>query len=70
MDAAFSAEQQELRRCARVPRRDPEPGWPQLAELGWTGVSVAEEHGGAGLGFVEEAAIAEELGRALVAGPC
>ncbi len=70
MDAAFSAEQQELRTAAReFLDANPEPGWPQLAELGWTGVSVAEEHGGAGLGFVEEAAIAEELGRALVAGP-
>jgi alkylation response protein AidB-like acyl-CoA dehydrogenase len=70
VDAAFSAEQQELRTAAReFLDANPEPGWPQLAELGWTGVSVAEEHGGAGLGFVEEAAIAEELGRALVAGP-
>jgi alkylation response protein AidB-like acyl-CoA dehydrogenase len=70
MDAAFSADQQELRAAARAfLDANPEPGWAQLAELGWTGVSVAEEHGGAGLGFVEEAAIAEELGRALVAGP-
>jgi alkylation response protein AidB-like acyl-CoA dehydrogenase len=32
-------------------------------------VSVAEEAGGAGLGFVEEAVLFEELGRALYAGP-
>ena len=41
----------------------------ELAELGWTGVSIAEEDGGAGLGFVEEAVLFEELGRALYRGP-
>jgi alkylation response protein AidB-like acyl-CoA dehydrogenase len=70
MDAAFSADQQELRRAAReFLDANPAPSWQQLAELGWTGVSVAEEHGGAGLGFLEEAAIAEELGRVLAPGP-
>jgi alkylation response protein AidB-like acyl-CoA dehydrogenase len=43
--------------------------WRELAELGWLGVSVPEEHGGAGLGFVEEAVLFEELGRALYPGP-
>ena len=43
--------------------------WQELAELGWLGVSVAEEAGGAGLGFVEEAVLFEELGRALYPGP-
>lgn len=43
--------------------------WDELAELGWLGVSVPEEHGGAGLGFVEEALLLEELGRALYPGP-
>ena len=43
--------------------------WAELAELGWLGVSVPEEHGGAGLGFLEEAVIFEELGRALYPGP-
>jgi alkylation response protein AidB-like acyl-CoA dehydrogenase len=43
--------------------------WAELAELGWLGVSVAEEHGGAGLGFLEEAVLLEELGRALYPGP-
>src|SRR4029078_8128972 len=37
--------------------------------LGWTGVSVPEEQGGAGLGFLEEAVLFEELGRALYPGP-
>ncbi|HJQ75361.1 MAG TPA: acyl-CoA dehydrogenase family protein [Gaiellaceae bacterium] len=43
--------------------------WHELAELGWLGVSVPEEQGGAGLGFVEEALLLEELGRALYPGP-
>jgi alkylation response protein AidB-like acyl-CoA dehydrogenase len=43
--------------------------WGQLAELGWLGVSVAEDEGGAGLGFLEEAVLFEELGRALYPGP-
>jgi alkylation response protein AidB-like acyl-CoA dehydrogenase len=43
--------------------------WSELAELGWLGVSVAEEEGGAGLGFLEEAVLLEELGRALYPGP-
>ncbi|HST26276.1 MAG TPA: acyl-CoA dehydrogenase family protein [Gaiellaceae bacterium] len=43
--------------------------WAQLAELGWIGVSVPEEAGGAGLGFLEEAVLFEELGRALYPGP-
>ena len=43
--------------------------WAELAELGWLGVSVAEDEGGAGLGFLEEAVLFEELGRALYPGP-
>ena len=43
--------------------------WQALAELGWIGVSVPEEAGGAGLGFLEEAVLHEELGRALYPGP-
>jgi alkylation response protein AidB-like acyl-CoA dehydrogenase len=43
--------------------------WPEIARLGWTGASIPEAQGGAGLTFVEEAIIFEELGRALYAGP-
>jgi len=43
--------------------------WQELAELGWIGVSVPEEAGGAGLGFLEEAVLFEELGRVLYPGP-
>jgi alkylation response protein AidB-like acyl-CoA dehydrogenase len=43
--------------------------WRELAALGWTGVSISEEEGGAGLGFLEEAVLFEQLGRALYPGP-
>jgi alkylation response protein AidB-like acyl-CoA dehydrogenase len=70
MDFTFTPEQDELREQARsFLEANPEASWPELAELGWTGVSIAEEEGGAGLTFVEEAVLFEELGRALYHGP-
>jgi alkylation response protein AidB-like acyl-CoA dehydrogenase len=70
MNFAFTEEQDQLRQEARsFLAGKPEPEWRELAELGWLGVSVAEELGGAGLGFLEEAVLFEELGRALYAGP-
>jgi alkylation response protein AidB-like acyl-CoA dehydrogenase len=70
MDFTFTPEQDALREQAReFLAANPEPSWGELAELGWTGVSVSEEDGGAGLGFVEEAVLFEELGRALYKGP-
>ncbi len=65
MDFTFTPEQEELREQARAFLAEhPDATWPDLAELGWTGVSIAEEQGGAGLTFLEEAVIFEELGRA------
>ncbi len=70
MDFTFTPEQDALREQARAFLADhPEPSWRELAELGWTGVSVPEEDGGAGLTFLEEAVLFEELGRALYHGP-
>lgn len=43
--------------------------WAKMAELGWTGLSVAEEHGGAGMSFLDEAVLFEELGYGLYPGP-
>jgi alkylation response protein AidB-like acyl-CoA dehydrogenase len=70
MDFTFTPEQDALREQAReFLAATPEPTWAQLAELGWTGVSIAEDDGGAGLSFVEEAVLFEELGRSLYRGP-
>ncbi|MEX2211401.1 MAG: acyl-CoA dehydrogenase family protein [Gaiellaceae bacterium] len=70
MNFAFTEEQEQLRQEARsfLAGRD-EPSWSELVELGWLGVSAPEQLGGAGLGFLEEAVLFEELGRALYAGP-
>jgi alkylation response protein AidB-like acyl-CoA dehydrogenase len=70
VDLSFTPLQEELRAQARsFLDATPEPAWKQLAELGWTGASVAEEHGGAGLTFLEEAVLHEESGRALLHAP-
>ena len=69
MDFSLTEEQQELKAQAREVLARGAPTWEGLAELGWLGVSVPEELGGAGLTFVEEALIHEELGYALYDGP-
>lgn len=43
--------------------------WKRLAGLGWPGLGVPAEYGGAGLGFVELALVLEEAGRALLPEP-
>ncbi len=37
--------------------------WREIAQLGWPGIAVGEEHGGQGLGPVELSILCEELGR-------
>ncbi len=80
MDFAFTEEQAELKRQARawLSERYPldrewdapqDDRWSELAELGWLGVSVSEDEGGVGLGFLVEAILLEELGYALYPGP-
>ena len=70
MDLSFTPLQDELREQARTfLAASSSPGWAELAELGWTGASVAEEHGGAGLTLLEEAVLHEEAGRALLHAP-
>jgi alkylation response protein AidB-like acyl-CoA dehydrogenase len=43
--------------------------WAVAASSGWTGLEVPERLGGAGATFAEVAVVAEEMGRAAVAGP-
>jgi len=42
--------------------------WQGIADQGWTGLVIPEEHGGLGLGLVELAAVVEEMGRACLPG--
>jgi alkylation response protein AidB-like acyl-CoA dehydrogenase len=51
------------------PRGESEAMWKEMAQLGWLGLSLPEEHGGSGLGMVESALLLEELGRAAYPGP-
>ena len=43
--------------------------WQEMAQLGWAGILVPEEHGGVGLGYRELGIVLQECGRALVASP-
>ncbi len=43
--------------------------WKTMVSLDWPALAIAQEHGGVGLGFVELAVVAEELGRVVAAGP-
>jgi alkylation response protein AidB-like acyl-CoA dehydrogenase len=51
------------------PRGESAAMWKEMAQLGWLGLSLPEEHGGSGLGMVESALLLEELGRAAYPGP-
>jgi alkylation response protein AidB-like acyl-CoA dehydrogenase len=41
----------------------------EMAGLGWTGLALPEDAGGSGMGFLDEAVVIEELGKALWPGP-
>lgn len=43
--------------------------WRAMVSLDWPGLSIPEEFGGVGLGFVECAVVAEELGAVIAPGP-
>jgi alkylation response protein AidB-like acyl-CoA dehydrogenase len=45
------------------------PFWQDLAELGWLGLHIDEEHGGSGYGLPELVVVIDELGRAVAPGP-
>jgi alkylation response protein AidB-like acyl-CoA dehydrogenase len=46
-----------------------ESSWKEIADLGWTGIALPEERGGAGYGVVERCLLLEEMGRVLYGGP-
>lgn len=43
--------------------------WKEMAEMGWAGILIEEEHGGSDFGFVGAGVLAEEMGRSLSASP-
>jgi alkylation response protein AidB-like acyl-CoA dehydrogenase len=51
-----------------------EPGydralWKKMAELGWTGLVIPEEYGGAGLSYVDLVLVLQEMGRVVLPSP-
>ncbi len=58
----------EVRRIMETDTAQDQKLWHSMAGQGFLGVVFPEEAGGMGLGFVELAALAEEMGRALVPG--
>jgi alkylation response protein AidB-like acyl-CoA dehydrogenase len=85
MELDFSDDQEELRDTIRavlakeapitLARAVVEDGtrpvalWDTFVRLGWPALTIEEEYGGVGLGPVEAAILAEELGRVLAPGP-
>jgi alkylation response protein AidB-like acyl-CoA dehydrogenase len=81
----FTAEQEELRSSVRaVLQRESPPSllrdmvekggtagdlWARMVELDWPALTVAEDAGGIGLGFMELTVVLEELGRVAAPGP-
>jgi alkylation response protein AidB-like acyl-CoA dehydrogenase len=43
--------------------------WRKMAALGWMGLILPEEHGGAGLNMVDLVVVLEEMGRVVMPGP-
>jgi alkylation response protein AidB-like acyl-CoA dehydrogenase len=43
--------------------------WREIAELGWPGIALPEDRGGAGYGIVELSVLLEEMGRVPLGGP-
>jgi alkylation response protein AidB-like acyl-CoA dehydrogenase len=58
-----------VRRMMDDPLGTTEDVWKRLAELGYLGLIYPEEHGGAGLGFVDLTVVLEEMGRVVMPGP-
>src|ERR1700712_1352669 len=52
--------------AAEIDAKDwfPRDLWPQMGELGLHGITVAEEDGGLGLGYLEHVVAMEEISRA------
>ncbi|UPW08606.1 acyl-CoA/acyl-ACP dehydrogenase [Gordonia terrae] len=67
---AAKSPSESVRSLAEAGATDDPSVWRQMAEqLGLQGISIPEEHGGAGMGPVELGIVMEEMGRALYVGP-
>ncbi|HEX4491896.1 MAG TPA: acyl-CoA dehydrogenase [Acidimicrobiia bacterium] len=50
-------------------REELPPFWKEMAELGWLGLHLPEEHGGSGFAIPELTVVVEAMGRAIAPGP-
>lgn len=60
---------EKVRELADEPKGLTPELWNTIAEQGWLGILVPEEHGGLGMGLQEFGVVAYELGRGVVPGP-
>lgn len=60
---------EKVRELMATPTGFEESSWKEIAELGWTGISLSEDRGGAGYGGVERCILMEEMGAALFPDP-
>lgn len=59
----------EVRRLMATPDAHEADLWSEMAQMGWLGLLVPEEQGGAGLGWVDFVVLLEETGRTLLPAP-
>jgi alkylation response protein AidB-like acyl-CoA dehydrogenase len=59
----------EARSLLEAPTEPMPAFWSDLADLGWLGLHVPEEHGGSGYGIAELVVVVEALGEAIAPGP-
>jgi len=56
-------------RASGDPKAFDESAWSAMAEMGWAGVIIPEEHGGSDFGWLSAGLVVEELGKTLTASP-
>jgi alkylation response protein AidB-like acyl-CoA dehydrogenase len=59
----------EARALLEIEHEPPSKAYAEVAELGWLGLHVAEDHGGSGFSLDEQVVVLEQLGRFLAPGP-
>lgn len=70
----FVTGRSSLRRIRELRDRNDADGfsrdlWREMAALGWLGIVIPEELGGAGLGYLDQMVVLEEMGRGLMPEP-